>query len=102
MDARITDTTVELTVTFRELVDMESCGWSIYATPTTQGEASQAYIASQPRFRYDFLLASGQDFDDEAGYEIAGGWEEMSQDELEEQADETYPCTVPRTKRVAE
>lgn len=99
MQHTITDTTVELTVTFRELVDMESCGWSIYATPTPAGLANQVYIASQPRFRDDFLLATTQDFDDEAGYDIVGGWQEMEQDEIDAQAEEQYTCSVPRRRQ---
>ena len=89
---------VEITCTFLELVDMDSLAYAIYTTPTPQGEANQVYIGTKPHFRYDFLLANVEDFCQAAGWDSLG-WEDMTEDEIEHQADDVIMITVPRTKQ---
>ena len=90
--------TVTLVVTFDELIAMEACAMAIYATPTPDGEANQAYMSSQRFFMHDFVLATVEDFDDAVGYAITGGWQELAEAELNAQKNETFTCTVPRRR----
>ena len=89
--------TVTITCTVGDLYQMESLEQRIYATPSTDGKAMQCYVASSPRFRYDFAVATATDFIE------AVGWTELSDFDPDDPslADE-ITLTVPRERQIAD
>ena len=91
MQYRMVDdaTTVQITCAFEELVRMDSLNLAIYASP---GEA-QLYIGAAPHFRYDYLLATVDDFCAAEGW-TSLGWEDRSEEDLEAVASDETTITV--------
>ena len=87
-----------LTITTEELARMECLGLLVWATPSPDGVAQQAYIASRPKWRDDFVLAGPGDFLGALGIDSLG-WEEMNDEEQEECAGELITITVPRVRQ---
>lgn len=100
MHYAMTDTTIAITCTLREIAGLEA-GDRLYATPNQDGEASQVYLSSQPRFRFDFVLAMAEDFLAEEGWTDTG-WNEMTDDEQEERGDDETTITLPRRRSLEE
>jgi hypothetical protein len=92
----LTPHNVELILSLQELVRMESLDLGIYATPNQDGDATEVYIAQQPRFRDDFVLANVYDFNlDDLS------WRDMTQDEIAH-CEDSYAITVPRSRQICE
>lgn len=91
--------TVTLICTVGEVANMEAGLYSVYATPNTQGEANQVYLANRANFKYDFLLADADDFLAAEGWDTVG-WDEMTDEEQEEQGKEEITIVVPRRSSV--
>ncbi len=94
-----TNETVDVTCTWDELAGMEAFDMAMYATPTPDGRAGHWYIARQPQFKYDFIVATVQDFEDKAGYERTGDWLDTDQPE---HVSAEYTLTVPRCRQERE
>lgn len=89
---------MSLTITTEELARMECLGLLVWATPSPDGVAQQAYIASRPSYRDDFVLAAAEDFLDAKGIDSLG-WEEMSEEEQEDCSDDLITITAPRMRQ---
>jgi hypothetical protein len=75
MHYEMTTNAIQITCTLREIAGLEA-GDRVYATPDQDGQASEIYLSSQPRFRYDFVLALAEDFLEAEGW-TSTGWEDM-------------------------
>jgi len=95
------DTMVTITCTFAELCRMDSLAQAIYATPTRQGDANRLYMSRRAWFRYDFLLATVEDFYAAEGWSCLG-WEDMSEEEQESRKDDSTSITVSRRQNLAD
>lgn len=98
MRVTINDETCTITCTCGELIRMESLGMGIYATPTPQGDANQLYISARPNFKYDFLIATLEDFLAEEGIDTLG-WQDMDQEETLALETNTPPTTIIVSRR---
>ena len=85
--------TVTLTCTVGELYQMQGLDHGVYTTPSTDGKAMQCYLASRPRFRYDFALATVQDFCEAVGWDSLADYEENDPSLADE-----VTITVPRIR----
>lgn len=88
---------VTITCTLREIAGLEA-GDRVWATPTQDGDAAQIYLSSQPRFRYDFVLAMAEDFLAAEGW-TSTGWEEMDASDQETTGDDETTITLPSTRQ---
>jgi hypothetical protein len=86
-----------LMVTIEELARMENLGLVVWATPSPDGIAQQAYVASRPQWRDDFLLATPADFLAAQGYDSLG-WDEMTEEARAQCAHDMITITVQRTR----
>jgi hypothetical protein len=92
--ATIHEATVTLTCTLAELQGMATMPAAIYATPMPNGQAHNVYLSTHGHFKYDFVLATLEDFEAELGLAIS------PDDEIDEdQGQETVTITVPRQRR---
>ena len=96
MRATINTETITITCGFQDLAKMADMHYAVYATPMLQGLANQVYLGQRPQYKYDFLLATLEDFEQELGYEI--DTEDMDEADWEAQEDLEVTITVPRTR----
>ena len=88
---------VTLTLTTEELGRMAGLGLSVWGTPNPEGIAQQAYVASRPQWREDFILATIEDCYAELGIDTLG-WDELSEEERATCALDLLEITVPRAR----
>lgn len=85
-----------ITCTFGELATMESLDQKIYATPI-QGRGTripaELYVASKPRFKYDFFFADVENFCEAEGWTSLGA-QDMSAEELAAVEDDVHCIDV--------
>jgi hypothetical protein len=86
--SKISKTTIELTITSEDIMQMEYLDLAIYAIPHAAGEAQEVFMGSRPIWHQDFLLATSGDFCEAAGFD-SWDFEGMSEDD-------TYTLIVPR------
>lgn len=88
------DGEIQIICTLAELIRHDSCGLSLYATPSNSGRISGLYWDFHPSFAEDRVVATPQTFAEAKGW-TSLGWQDMSADEIAAVSDEHLAITIP-------